>query len=120
MPSFTIILISNSLLTHIMASENLHKLIQKIADKLANADKHLISALQAEIDQLSQNKKTTQAANKHRPEVDMTSGCYRFDGDPGYYCPHCFDRLQQRIPTQRINRQLRVCSQCRSNLKPSQ
>ena len=53
------------------------------------------------------------------PQLDNASGCYRFAEDPGYYCPLCFDQRQLRVITQRINSRLRICTQCRTSLKPS-
>lgn len=97
-----------------MAADTLEKLIQKIETKLAESDKPLITLLRNEL-----NKTSQPSPNSHHAVIDTESGCYRFDGDANYYCPNCFDQLQQRVATQRINRQLRVCSQCRASLKPA-
>uniref|UniRef100_UPI003F69E91B hypothetical protein n=1 Tax=Methylophaga sp. TaxID=2024840 RepID=UPI003F69E91B len=91
----------------------------QIENALPKADKNLVHSLQDELELVCQNKITQQATQTHHPEIDINSGCYRFDGDPNFYCPQCFDQRQQRIPTQRINRQLHVCTQCRSSLKPA-
>lgn len=96
-----------------MATDTLEKLIQKIETKLPETDKPLITLLRREL-----NKAAAPSPNSHHAVIDSESGCYRFDGDVNFYCPHCFDRLQQRVATQRINRQLRVCTQCRTSLKP--
>ena len=101
-----------------MAADRLNKIIQQIEDKLAEADKHLITALQAELSQRS-NTSAHQAVANAQPVIDSDSGCYRFEGDANFYCPHCFDRMQQRVTTQRINRLLRVCTQCHQSLKPA-
>lgn len=101
-----------------MASDALQNIIQQIEDTLPETDKHLISALRDEIARVNANDKTQHRGNSHQPDIDPSSGCYRFDGDPTFYCPHCFDHSQKRVATQRINRQLRVCTQCRTSLKP--
>ena len=60
----------------------------------------------------------TSITSPNIPTLDQKSGCYRFENDPNFYCPHCFDRDQYRSATQRINSKLRVCTRCRSSLKP--
>jgi hypothetical protein len=102
-----------------MPSDKLHQLIQTISEKLAEPDKRLIDELNREIVKLRNKQPSQQVSSQPRPEIDPSSGCYRFDGDNNFYCPHCFDRLQQRVTTQRINRLLRVCTQCHTSLKPS-
>lgn len=97
----------------------LHQLINEIETKLSDSDQHLIHALQRELDSLMLHAAEN---NTHpsTPYMDKASGCYRFGDNPDYYCPHCFDNLQQKISTQRLNRQQRVCPQCRSSLRPLQ
>lgn len=99
--------------------QNIHQIISEIANKLAEGDQHLISSLQRELDNLLLHSPEDDTGPS-TPHPDKASGCYKFGDDPDYYCPHCFDNLQQKISTQRLNRQLRVCPQCRSSLRPLQ
>jgi hypothetical protein len=95
----------------------LHTLIDQIASRLAVEDQHLITALREEL--------ASHPAAQPEPgkgpltaRLDTGSGCYQFGDDPAYYCPLCYDQLQQKIATQRLNRKLRVCPQCRASLRP--
>ncbi|MTI64251.1 hypothetical protein [Methylophaga sp.] len=98
---------------------SIHQLISEIATKLSEDDQHLLTALQHEIDKVMLHG-SEENTHPSTPHPDKASGCYRFGDDPDYYCPHCFDNLQQKISTQRLNKQLRVCPQCRSSLRPLQ
>lgn len=98
---------------------NIHQIISAIASKLPDSEQHLISKLQQEIELFLVHAQED-TPSPSTPYPDKTSGCYKFGDDPDYYCPHCFDNLQQKIATQRLNRQLRVCPQCRSSLRPLQ
>ncbi len=101
-----------------MTSEALEKIIQQIEDTLPDTDKQLVAALRNEIARAGTPENKQDIITSHHPDIDANSGCYRFDADPNLYCPHCFDHAQKRVATQRINRQLRVCTQCRASLKP--
>lgn len=94
-------------------NQTIQSLLQQIAAKLPADDQHLVTALQ---DVLKQPQPG--AASTAVPELDASTGCYRFDLDPGFYCPKCFENTKQRVPTQRVNRKLRICTQCRASLKP--
>lgn len=106
------------LMTDSSSLQTIRHLIQRIADKLPESEQHLVSALETELAKLQDNENANTRSSPLRPDIDPDSGCYRFQNDPAYYCPTCFDRLQQRIATQRINRKLRVCPQCRNSLRP--
>lgn len=96
---------------------SLNTLIDQIASRLATEDQHLILSLrEALASQGADHSETGKGPLTAR--LDTQSGCYLFGDDPSYYCPHCFDQLQQKITTQRLNRKLRVCPQCRSSLRP--
>jgi Zn finger protein HypA/HybF involved in hydrogenase expression len=102
---------------HIMTTQTIETLLQQIADKLPASEQHLVTALYAEIEQLTKEKKAS-SASALAPSKDEASGCYRIANDPAYYCPNCYDRKQQRVPTQRLNKKLRVCPQCRASIRP--
>lgn len=101
-----------------MTSQAIETLLQQITDKLPADEHHLVTALHAEIEQLSQGKKAS-STSAPIPVKDEASGCYRIANDPAYYCPNCYDRKQLRVPTQRLNKKLRVCPQCRGSIRPS-
>lgn len=96
--------------------QTLRDLIEQIKNKLPDADKYLVQELKQALNKLSLTTDTTTQSSA--PVMDKSSGCYVFAEDPAFFCPHCFDKTQQRIPTQRLNRKLRVCPQCRSSLRP--
>lgn len=50
-------------------------------------------------------------------KLDPKSGCYTVEGNTVHFCPHCFNKDQQQIATQRINSRLRICPQCRESIK---
>lgn len=101
-----------------MTTKTIDTLLQQIADKLNTDEQHLVTELRTEIEQLSQ-KKATSSSTALAPVKDEASGCYRIANDPAFYCPHCYDRKQLRVPTQRLNKKLRVCPQCRGSIRPS-
>ena len=45
------------------------------------------------------------------------AGCYVFENEKGFFCPHCYDNHQVKIATTRINSKLRVCPNCRESIK---
>jgi len=100
-----------------MNSQKIDLLMQQIADKLPADQQHLVDELRTEIGQLTQAKNASSTATL-MPEKDEASGCYRIANDPAFYCPNCYHRKQLRVPTQRLNKKLRVCPQCRSSIRP--
>lgn len=100
-----------------MTQQTIESILKQIAAKLPANDQHLVSALQEALNHSQQARENT-SITAAKPLLDKNTGCYQFANDPGFYCPHCFDRFQQKAPTQRLNRKLRVCSQCRTSLKP--
>lgn len=99
------------------AEQKIASLLEQIAAKLPADDRHLVTALQEAMNNSQQNQKSP-SVTAAQPVLDKNTGCYQFANEPGFYCPLCFDRLQKKAPTQRLNRKLRVCSQCRTSLKP--
>lgn len=53
------------------------------------------------------------------PQVDEKTGCYKFENEQGFFCPNCYDQTNSRMPTKRLNKQLRVCPTCRASIKPA-
>jgi hypothetical protein len=100
-----------------MTSQTIDTLLEQIAAHIPETEQHLLTALRSEINQLSKGPGQSETT-RSTPVIDPASGCYRLANDPAFYCPHCYDRNQQRVPTQRLNRKLRVCPQCRSSLRP--
>ncbi len=100
-----------------MTAKTIDTLLQQIADKLPATEQHLVTALRTEIEQLTKTKGSSSTTPLH-PIKDEASGCYRIANDPAFYCPNCYDRKQLRVPTQRLNKKLRVCPQCRGSIRP--
>ena len=95
-------------------SDTIYNLIKQIAERLSDEDQNLIAELEKALDAIL----TGESAETSRLKRDPTSGCYQIEGDPARYCPHCYEKDQQQIATQRINSKLRVCQRCRSSIKP--
>lgn len=60
-----------------------------------------------------------QTAESKAPTICEKSGCYKFDNEQGFFCPNCYDQSGSRVPTKRLNKQLRVCPNCRASIKPT-
>jgi hypothetical protein len=97
------------------STAKIHALLQRINELLPKEHHGLIAELaqQLELEKHSADSSLQSAVAK----LDTSSGCYKFADDAGFYCPKCYDKLQQKVSTQRINRKLRVCTQCRASLK---
>lgn len=65
--------------------------------------------------QLLDDTTTEQSTTSAKPEIQ--SGCYVFAGEKGFFCPHCYDNLGNKVATTRINKKLRVCPACRTSIK---
>jgi hypothetical protein len=59
-----------------------------------------------------------QSTDTGAPSICEKSGCYKFDSEQGFFCPNCYDQSGSRVPTKRLNKQLRVCPNCRASIKP--
>jgi predicted RNA-binding Zn-ribbon protein involved in translation (DUF1610 family) len=100
-----------------MTSKTIESLLQQLADKLPAQEQQLVTALRNEIEQLTQTKQPASSTTA-LPKKDET-GCYRISNDAAFYCPNCYDQRQLKVPTQRLNRKLRVCPQCRASIRPA-
>ncbi len=84
----------------------------------------LLTALGQELESIksqvsdSSTAKSTQGQNLI-PQIDEKTGCYKFENEQGFFCPNCYDQNNSRVPTKRLNRQLRVCPTCRASIKPA-
>lgn len=96
--------------------EKIKSLLQQTLAELPPSQHHLIDEVFKELSTLSQTLSGSQSDDP-QPIIDKTTGCYQFEGDSGFYCPHCFDNQQRKVSTQRINSKLRICTECRSSLK---
>jgi hypothetical protein len=79
--------------------------------------KQLSAELESALSQVKQLEETA-VETINPPRLDVKSGCYLFENEQGFFCPHCYDRRNQRVPTRRLNSRLRVCPACRSSIKP--
>jgi chaperonin cofactor prefoldin len=75
------------------------------------------SALTTAIDNIEISASPTGQASPEIMTLDAKTGCYKIAGNTAHFCPHCFNKEQQQIATQRINSQLRICPQCRESIK---
>ena len=101
-----------------MTQQRIQAIISEIAARLDDSDQHLVTTLMQELARLQLPGSSGNQATAVSARLDKETGCYLFDNDPAYYCPLCFDRQQQKVATRRLNRNLRVCPQCRSSLRP--
>jgi hypothetical protein len=98
---------------------------QKITDdaKLSSLTNELIAeinALKTKVAMLSRQPTTAeQTPEAGTPITCEKSGCYKFDNEQGFFCPNCYDQFGSRVPTKRLNKQLRVCPNCRASIKPA-
>lgn len=104
-------------------TQKLHQLISELRTHpliVKNLElQTLCSSIESEAEKLSQQKNTSETTNSPtNTKLDIKSGCYVFDGVSGFFCPNCFDNLQQRINTKRLNSKLRVCPSCRASITP--
>ena len=96
--------------------EHIKQLLNQALDALPPTHHHLIDEIHQELFKLKKQLTDT-TSEQAKATMDAATGCYQFEHDAGLYCPHCYDRQQIRVNTQRINSRLRVCPQCRSSLK---
>ncbi len=96
--------------------------VKLLLEKLSNDDKHtdLLNSISKELDNITvfaeQLTKETPPNSAHsKPEIK--SGCYIFSDQKGFFCPSCYDNTGNKVPTKRLNSQLRVCPQCRASIK---
>jgi len=103
-------------------------LLQQLATHQQVVEHDELTALATALSQELENIKSqgnvsatapTSSENKLIPQIDKQSGCYKFDNEQGFFCPNCYDQSASRVPTKRLNRQLRVCPTCRASIKPS-
>jgi hypothetical protein len=97
------------------STPKIHALLQRINELLPEEHRGLVAELAQQLELVDNN--TDSSTQSALPKLDPSSGCYKFADDAGFYCPKCYDGLQQKNSTQRINRKLRVCTQCRASLK---
>lgn len=97
------------------STPKIHALLQRINELLPEEHRGLIAELAQQLELVDNNADS--APESIQAKLDPSSGCYKFADDAGFYCPKCYDKLQQKVSTQRINRKLRVCTQCRASLK---
>lgn len=98
---------------------------QKISDdaELSSLTDALISemnTLKTKVTTLTpQPTAAEQPPEANTPIICEKTGCYKFDNEQGFFCPNCYDQSGSRVPTQRLNKQLRVCPKCRASIKPA-
>ena len=114
-----------------MTISNSIKRSQELLQQLANNQQvsendeliTLVTALAQELENMnafSGDASTTQTSPQQdlAPQIDEKTGCYKFENEQGFFCPNCYDQNNSRVPTKRLNRQLRVCPTCRASIKP--
>ena len=79
-----------------------------------------VSSISKELDNISVfahklTGKTFPNSSSSKPEIK--SGCYIFANEKGFFCPNCYDNTGNKVPTKRLNSQLRVCPVCRASIK---
>jgi len=91
------------------------------SDELRTLSLNIENAAQDIISLQNKNKRDIQnkTSTQDTAQLDSKSGCYVFNNVQGYFCPNCYDTRNERVPTQRLNRSLRVCPTCRSSIKPT-
>jgi hypothetical protein len=99
---------------------------QKISDdtELSSLTNELITeinTLKTKVATLTRQPTATeqQPTESNLPIICEKSGCYKFDNEQGFFCPNCYDQFGSRVPTKRLNKQLRVCPNCRASIKPA-
>jgi hypothetical protein len=71
-----------------------------------------VKKLSAENDTL---RKRVQAlpAVPAKERYSVQGGCYRFEGDPIFYCPNCYHETGKKYPANRMGSTGRMCVSCR-------
>lgn len=97
---------------------------QKISDdaELSSLTDELIkefNSLKTKVADLTPPSSRVKPLEANAPIMCDKSGCYKFDNEQGYFCPNCYDQSGSRVPTKRLNKQLRVCPNCRASIKPA-
>jgi chaperonin cofactor prefoldin len=75
------------------------------------------AALNTAIDNIEIAVSPTDQTSQETLTLDAKTGCYKAAGNTAHFCPHCFNKDQQQIATQRINSRLRICPQCHESIK---
>lgn len=76
-----------------------------------------ITDLEAEVEVLK--KKNAELAEKANPADEKHKikwGCLKFEGDETLYCPGCYFNRRKKIPTSRIDSQMRYCAGCKGGI----
>jgi len=110
--------------THLQQARSLiNKVSQHAAALNDESLQSLVHQLTTEITAIEQTVTATAEQSTPtsiaRPTIDKASGCYQFDSVEGFFCPNCFDKHNMRASTKRLNKNLRVCSECRASIRPS-
>lgn len=101
-------------------SSRIAELLQQLRQKLSEKDHVLIDELELEIKAQRYNTHASQDAKSlSSPAFNPKTGCYEKEGSVNQYCPSCYDSQQRLHQTQRINSRLRVCTVCRTSIKPT-
>ena len=118
-------------MTIIDSFQHSQNLLQQLAEHQKVSDDTELSSLTNELIAEINSLKTKVAALTRQPaaaeqtleagapSICEKSGCYKFENEQGYFCPNCYDQSGSRVQTKRLNKQLRVCPNCRASIKPA-
>jgi hypothetical protein len=79
-------------------------LSDKVASLLVEND-----ALKAQVNSYSAKEK----ASADKPTMEW--GCYKFEGEPGLFCPRCYETQGKKHQTTRMNPHRRRCVVCQTD-----
>ncbi len=79
----------------------------------------LLQSLSTELENINTfaHQLNTEQASTSQVTPETKSGCYVFADEKGFFCPHCYDNTGTKVPTKRMNSQLRVCPSCRTSIR---
>jgi len=111
---------SQTLLQHISSQENFNTEVTESLSSL-QAELNTISSQAQQLSERLKQLQTSHNSTEHSqttPKIpEMKSGCYIFEGEKAFFCPHCYDNHSHKVATARINKNLRVCPTCRASIK---
>ena len=79
----------------------------------------LLQSLSTELENINTfaHQLNTKPPSTSQVTPEKQSGCYVFVDEKGFFCPHCYDNAGTKVPTKRMNSQLRVCPACRASIR---
>jgi len=95
-------------------------LLQQLSTTLQNNDDgHVLQSISKELDKITlfaQKLTGEKPLSSTNTKLEIKSGCYLFPDEKSFFCPHCYDKTGNKVPTKRLNSKLRVCPACRTSL----